>query len=396
MRTLMLCLRIPAIRTCTIAIFLLGVAAAATRPYQSLIAIQQFGMSDGNYSKMLFAASILAIIYSVALGNLSDMLGNRRRLILLATNAGIIGFASIYLLPNISVFVLSTLFIIPLSGSLFSILFGAIRAATQSFSAGDAAATNSTVRSVFAASWILTPGLVALLLVNSERLTLAYLIASLACVVSFALVFLTYPNQNLPMAELNAAKPSFFTALSAIFEWRIGLCVLAIAMQTGAHHLNSVITPLILTQEANGSVADVGIIAGIVAALEIPFMLAYGNALRRHSTTNVLAFGAAIFALYLFLLGFASKPWHFYALTPINAAGAASILSIPMTYLQDLLPDKPGLGSSLQPIAVAIGGGISAGVFAIGATNFGYSETAWLSGLLALTGVMAIIALDRR
>lgn len=379
-----------------IAIFLLGMASAATRPYLSLIAIQQFGMSDANFSKVLLATSVLAILYTVGLGNLSDILGNRKKLLLIGTSAGIIGFGSIFFFHSTSIFIFATLFIIPISGSQFSMLFAAVRAQTNHLPQGEAAATNSMVRSVFAASWILTPGLVALMLANSGRLTLAYLIAAIACALSFLLIFFTYPAPTPQKPDETAPRPNFFAALSVIVDWRIALSVIAIALQTGAHNLNTVLTPLILTKSAHGTVTDVGLIAGIIAALEIPFMLAYGNALRRFSTSKVLAFGAALFAAYLVLLGFASVPWHFYALIPLNAAGAASILSIPMTHLQNLLPEKPGLGSSLQSITSALGGSFSAGIFALGTTTVGYSGTAFLCATMAILSALAVLALERR
>ncbi len=396
MQTFLNCLKIPALRTAMIAIFLLGMAAAATRPYQSLIAIQQFGMSDTSFSKMMLATSVLAILYTVGLGNLSDILNNRRKLLLIGTSAGILGFGSIFFFHSPVIFIFATLFIIPISGSQFSMLFGAVRAQTKDFPQGEAAATNSMVRSIFAASWILTPGLVALMLANSERLTLSYLIASLACAASFLLIFFAFPAPTPQKPEDAAPRPNFFAALSVIVDWRIALSVVAIALQTGAQNLNTVLMPLILTKNAHGAITDVGLIAGVIAALEIPFMLVYGSALRRYSTAQVLAFGAALFASYLVLLGFATVPWHFYALIPLNAAGAASILSIPMTHLQNLLPDKPGLGSSLQSITSALGGSFSAATFALGTSTVGYSGTAFFAATIAVLSAVAVLALERR
>ncbi len=378
-----------------IAIFLIGVSAAAARPYQSLIAIEQFQMSNGNFSKMLLAASILGIIYSLALGNLSDIMQSRKLLILMTSTAGIIGFGVIYYVPTPFVFVFSTLFIIPILSAQFSVLFGVVRTQTNAFAQGDAAAVNSMVRSIFALSWIVTPGLIALMLANTPQLTLVYLIPSLVCTAIFILILLTFHAPVQPKSENGVAKPSFMKSLSAILEWRIALSIASLALMIASQHLSTVLTPLILTKVVGGSITDVGFIVGGIAAFEIPFMLMFGEAMRRFSAGQVLAFGAAVYATYLILMGFATQPWHFYALVPVNAAGAAAILSIPMTYLQNLLPDKPGLGSALQPIAVAVGGSASAAAFAIGTSNFGYSQTAFFAAGLAMTGILFILMLEK-
>jgi predicted MFS family arabinose efflux permease len=385
----MLCLRDPIIRTSMIAMFLIGVATAAARPYQSLIAIEQFGMSNANFSILLFAASMLGVAYALVLGNLSDLLQDRKRIILLTTTAGIIGFGVIYLFPKPLIFIVSTLFIIPILSSQFSVLFGAVRAQTNTFAEGDAAAVNSLVRSVFALSWIMTPGLVALMLAKSDQLTLAYLISCLVCMIAFVLVWATFGSKAQANLENNGSKPKFLAAMSALLDWRIALSIFAIALILGSQHLNTVIMPLIITKAAGGKITDVGFIVGAIAAFEVPFMLAFGSAMRRYSAGQVLIFGTLIYAIYLSLLGVATQPWHLYALVPISSAGAAAILSIPMTYLQNLLPNQPGLGSALLTIAAAIGGTASAGVFALGTYAFaGYSQTAFMGAGMAILGAL--------
>jgi predicted MFS family arabinose efflux permease len=392
----MLCWRTPLIRTAMFAIFLIGVSAAAARPYQSLIAIEQFQMSNANFSKMLLAASLLGIVYSLALGNLSDIMQSRKLLILLTSTAGIIGFGVIYFIPTPFVFVFSTLFIIPILSAQFSVLFGVVRTQTNAFAQGDAAAVNSMVRSIFALSWIVTPGLIALMLANTQQLTLVYLISCLVCTAIFILILLMFHAPALPKSENVVAKPRFLKSLSAILEWRIALSIASLALMIASQHLSTVLTPLIPTKVVGGSITDVGFIVGCIAAFEIPFMLLFGEAMRRFSAGQVLAFGAAVYAFYLLMMGVATQPWHFYALIPVNAAGAAAILSIPMTYLQNLLPDKPGLGSALQPIAVAVGGSASAAAFAVGTNNFGYSQTAFIAAGLAMTGILLILMLEMR
>jgi predicted MFS family arabinose efflux permease len=99
--------------------------------------------------------------------------------------------------------------------------------------------------------------------------------------------------------------------------------------------------------------------------------------------------------VFLSLLGFASEPWHLYALTLLAGIGAAAIISFPITYLQDLIADRPGLGSALISVNIFASAGIGALVFAAGTYVTGYPGTAILSAVTGLAGI-AIIGLLHR
>ncbi|MFY8098909.1 MAG: MFS transporter, partial [Allorhizobium sp.] len=77
------------------------------------------------------------------------------------------------------------------------------------------------------------------------------------------------------------------------------------------------------------------------------------------------------------------------------AATAAALLSLPITYFQDLFPTRPGLGTAFMPINAFLGNAVSAATFAVGAHFFGYSGTAWLGLALAIVGVAGLLAVDR-
>ena len=159
-------------------------------------------------------------------------------------------------------------------------------------------------------------------------------------------------------------------------------------------HLNDSIRSLIITGQAKGTVADIGIVAGIVAALEIVFILLWGWIEKKVPQTLTLAAGAGLYAIYLILQGLATAPWHIYAQTLISALGAAAIISIPITYLQELIADRPGLGSSLIAVNIFLGAGLGALIFAVGTLVTSYSGTSILGAVVGLGGVYMLYALD--
>jgi predicted MFS family arabinose efflux permease len=109
---------------------------------------------------------------------------------------------------------------------------------------------------------------------------------------------------------------------------------------------------------------------------------------------TALAIGTVIYIVYLLLLGLASAPWHLYALTLVSGIGAAALISIPITYLQDLIAERPGLGSALISVNIFLSAGLSALLFAIGTATSSYSGTAVIGAVAGLAGLGMLLFFD--
>jgi hypothetical protein len=81
-------------------------------------------------------------------------------------------------------------------------------------------------------------------------------------------------------------------------------------------------------------------------------------------------------------------------LTPISGIGAAALISIPITYLQDLIAERPGLGSALISVNIFLSAGLSALLFAIGTGVGGYSGTAIIGAVAGLSGLFLLLFFD--
>jgi hypothetical protein len=169
---------------------------------------------------------------------------------------------------------------------------------------------------------------------------------------------------------------------------------LALGMIATVHPANANLLPLFITHLAGGSTKDVGIISGLVAGLEIPFMLLGGYFNHRLPLWKIIIAAGLVHALYFVGLGLASSLWHIYALAVLNAAGAAILLSLHLSYVQELLPDRPGLGTSLLSISSLLYRALGALVFG-SASLIGFSGAAWFGAGLALGGCSLLYLLDR-
>lgn len=379
----------------SIMIFVQGCAYGATLPYLGVTAIGALGMSDQAYSALTVVASIMTVTISVSLGILSDGMGDRRRMIALLAIAGMLGYGAIFLFPTIPVFVVATALVIPFAQAVHSLLFASARIQTASLSPREAAAVNTTVRSFMSASWVIMPAVLGLILSQSPNMIGAWGAAAM-CTLLIAigsLTLLARPQQN-ESAGTGTSRSNFFEAIRELVRGDMILRMIAMAAVTGITRLATMIWPLILTLELGGSTRDVGFIAALIAFIEIPFMLLAASLLRRVSLLMLIVVSALLYGLHMVGFAFATAPWHFYALAVPGAATAAALLSLPITYFQDLFPTRPGLGTAFMPINSFLGNAVAAGTFAAGSHFLDYSGVAWLGLVLALLGVGGLLAVD--
>ncbi|OCP15454.1 MULTISPECIES: MFS transporter [unclassified Ensifer] len=391
--TLLSAMRNPAMRVSMLAIFLFGFAGAATSPYQSVVGINELGLSDGLYSLLILVASTVNVIVSVSIGILADRVGNYRVLMSTAILFGVVGYGIVYLLPNQSSFVVSVLLFLPIYGALYTLLFANVRSVARRMSGQDAGALTTGARAAISLAWVLVPGLVGFALAGGKSMLPAYLLASLGCATNLLLVFFSLPNERGVDPNLGR-RLSYWMSFGEILAPRIFARVVAVAMITSTLHINAAVLPLIMTDAVGGSVTDIGIVVGVVAFLEVVFILVWARIQVNLLPAKALALGTVIYIGYMVLLALSSAPWHIYALTLISAFGAAALITIPITYLQELIADRPGLGSSLISVNIFMSGGLCAALFALGTRISDYSGTALLGGLGGLAGLGLLLFLE--
>lgn len=385
----------PQLLVLSLMIFAQGSAFGATIPYLSVTAIGTLGMSDQTYSLLVFVSSISAVVISVSLGILSDMLGDRRHMLIAISALGVLGYGAIYLYPSVPVFLGATSLVIPFFYATSSLLFASARLETGELEPVDAASVNATLRAVISAAWVVTPAGLGLALGASGSMLGAWGLASLFCLfilLCAALVLKSPPSRP----ARDTAAPGFFSALKELAAPDMLIRLIAIAAITSTLRLSGTIWPLILTLQLGGKTADVGLIAGMTALIEIPFMLMWASSLKRFSIIGIIVTAALGYGGYMVALSFATAPWHIYGLALPGAAFAAALLALPLNYFQDLFPGRPGLGTAFMPINSFLGNAITAATFAAGSHYLGYSETGLLGVALAVTGVSMLLFVERQ
>jgi MFS family permease len=404
------------VRASAAAIFLYGFAGAATSPYQSMIAIRELGMSDHFYAVLALASSLAYVVMAIGVGMISDRFRSYRRPLIFVSLFGIFGYGTIWALPSVPTFVLVTLGPLALFHSINSMLFGNVSAHSARFDAEEARISNALMRMMISLSWVMMPGVVGLLLSGQSSMMAAYLIAALVATgilltVTFGLepdvqplapvpdlMPNTLPEADLapmPTAKPRTSRPAWHD-IRLILEPGLLIRVLGVALISQMLNTNGTVLPLIVTGAAHGRAEDVGFLVGFVAVLEVIFMVFWTWATRRLAIPRALLICAVLYLCYLAAIANATAPWQVYLASGLAGLAAAGMISLPITYLLDMIRDRPGLSASLIAVNAFAGGGLGACVFALGTTLGGYSAAAVLSGICGTLGATLLVYLERR
>ena len=111
--------------------------------------------------------------------------------------------------------------------------------------------------------------------------------------------------------------------------------------------------------------------------------------------THALLICAGLYLVYLASIALATAPWQVYLASCLAGFAAAGMISLPISYLVDLIRDRPGLSASLIAVNMFAGGALGAGVFGLGTAMGGYAMAAVISGLGGVAGAGLLVALER-
>lgn len=379
--------RLPMAALISASLLSIGVGYASTAPYDAIIAIDALKIGHGDFALILTVASIVGVVASVALGWLSDRIGDRRLLMLATALLGAIGMGLMYWLRSPLAFVIAYCVILPFGNSAFSQTFAYARVYYDQTRPKDAEFRITVLRSIYAASWVMVPPLAGWIAAVYQVFDV-YLLAALAYLLcgAISLVMLADPATRVISA---APKPSADGKDGIALPMLVGIC--GILLINVAIKVSGTATPLAMVSHFGGNIGDVGIAAGIGALLEIPLMLAWGLLGRRFRKPTLIAAGALIYALYQVLLTQASGVTEVFWLQVPRAVAIAVLMSVPISYMQEAIRGRVGLSTSLLDVTVVASGMLSAGIFGLVAAPGRYLELFWVAAVLATAGAAVLV-----
>jgi hypothetical protein len=163
-----------------------------------------------------------------------------------------------------------------------------------------------------------------------------------------------------------------------------------------ATYINNVAVPLLITVSLKGSFGELGIFSGLAAALELPFMILWGYALRWVGKHTIIVLAALLYAVYLVLVSRAGSVTDLYWLQLLNGPATAALMSIPISYLQDAIKGRVGLSTSLLDVVGVTSALTSAALFGtLTATGPNYPLLFIVAAGLAVAGAAILFTAHR-
>jgi MFS transporter, SET family, sugar efflux transporter len=372
--------------------FVLGLTSAFIAPFGSLWATQEIGMSQRFLGVFMTVNSLSAIVVTSLLARWSDSHVTRRTLLCAGACAGALG--------NIGyAFVREPLLLLAIGSSALAVaslsfaqLFAHVREelGRPEHEGADVPFAMGVLRACYALAWMIGPNLGAWIKVRFGYqglflATTAFFLLLLCFVVCFV-------ARRTPVA---AARP----AERGLAAWGLRQPLLlahcaAFGLMFAAFTLNGLNLPLFLTKTLGGSEKDVGAAFAISPLFEMLFMVVFGHLAARGHQRSVILLGASASVCYFIALGFVTAPWQVYPLQVLNAAAVAVTVSVAIPFVQDLLPGKTGVATSLFSNSLKVGsllGFATFGALALELGNAGLFPVC--AGLAATTA--GIVALAR-
>lgn len=396
MSAITLCVRDPALRAAGIVIALQGAIACSFGPYFSTLAVNSFGFGDRGYAVLLALSSLVSVSASVIGGIRADQTANRRQVTLTAVLSLILGTFLMTVTPGPWIFALTAALLIPISSISFGQVFALARLAATRYPPEQRDGIMAVIRALFAASFIVVLPLWSAAFAAGASITLIFPVGLVLSAGMLIAVLRLWPSDDAVTWDDNPSGLTFRAALAEMGRPQISARVLALGAVTGASTLYMAVISLVMVPEVGRGTKDVALYVGVVAGLEVPFMLLLPNLTRSIPRTRLIFAGAILYGIHVALLPVLAGSSLVWFLMLPAAVGGAITLTIPIAYLQDLMSDRPGAGASLMAVQRLAGDVIAATCFAVGTALASYGTVALLGVAASLVGAAALWSADRR
>lgn len=341
----------------------LGMAFSFVIPFLSMWGTQWVGMRPLVFGAYMMATSLSAIILSTALARWSDTHVTRKTMLILGSCGGVLGYSGYALVRDPAVLILIGSTCLALASVCFSQLFAHVREmpAAHENAGDDPGFRMSIVRVCFSIAWTVGPAIGAVVMARFSYRGV-FLGAAGLYLLFLAGVLRFVPFQERSHATRTAVRQPVWRVLT---RGDIAACFAAFLLFFGAHTVNMMNLPLMVTKVLGGTPGDLGIIFGVGPVVEIPLMLWFGHLAARGHQLRLIRLGALTTVVYFLALTLAQAPWHIYPIQILSGVVFAIMSNVAIVFFQDLVPGQPGLATTIFANAGNVGN--IAGFFCFGA-----------------------------
>ncbi len=384
----------PTLRMLCAVILLFGTFGGSIGPYQSLIAVQKFGISDATYAAILMAALLVGVAAAVGIGIITDQRPSRK-IMAVSASLSITGAAAlVWFWDEPLAFVIAHILFFPLSGTVFGQAIAVFRLVTTPWPAADRDAVLTLIRAIFALPFMIVLPLWGLAFDLGVDLLFIYPVVGVVGGVMLFIVLRQWPADHAAPWTEQKSGLGFRASIGEMVAGPVFLRVMLVGALHSGGALAGVIIGLSFAAAGRGP-DDVGLFFGVFVAFEIAATLCVGTLVRVLPRMAIIGAGVCIYASFIALLPqLAGSKWVWLLVIP-GGAGGGFFYALAITYLQDLLGKRAGAGASLIALQRIASDGLCAGIFAFGTWVSGYGLVGLMGGLGMISALAALIWLDR-
>jgi len=383
--------RDPALRMVSVLMVLQGALMSTFGPFVSVLAVRAFGLGDAGYAGVMVVSTLVSVAAALYSGIRADQTANRREIALFSGAVTVVGVAVMTFLPSTVSFILAHALLLP-ANSLFGQLFAQARLATATLPPAQRDGVQATIRALLAVPFVVILPLWSLGFVRGVPVMAIYPVALGLSLAALALIWASWPSRDAMAGRDAPSGLSLRAALAELATPGLALRILALGAVSAGGTAYWAVMGLALTP-ATGIGGHAALYAGLVAGLEVPFMLAL-PLLPRWRRATLIAIGTVLYVVHLVGIPLLANSGFLWLLLIPGAAGGALTLTLPIVYLQDQLSERPGTAAALMALMKVAGDALAAGSFALGTGLSGYTLAAILAAAVTLAGAGALVLAD--
>jgi SET family sugar efflux transporter-like MFS transporter len=357
----------------------LGMGFSFVFPFLSLWGTQKVGFTPLQFGAFMTSMAACAVTASTVLARLSDLRLPRKTVLLLGSGCGTLGYVGFAFVNRPALLVLIAVTLIAVASVCFSQLFAATRDwfAVDGVVTEEVAITLSIVRVSFSFAWTVGPALAAAIVVRYGFTGLFLGAAALYFAFFLGVARFLPRHPRVAAHALAAARSSVWQTLR---RPDIAGYFAAFVLVFAAFSMNMMNLPLAVTQALGGSAGQLGYVFGMGPLVEIPLMLWFGQLAARGRQLSLIRVGGVTALLYFLLLMGAGRVWHVCLIQTLSGMSFAILGNVAIVFFQDLLPEQPGLATTVFANSSNVG------------NLLGYLLFGALAGPLGPRGLFAVCA----
>ena len=222
-----------------------------------------------------------------------------------------------------------------------------------------------------------------------------YVSAGMASLGLVVLIFFSWPRDGATEWADQRSGLNFRQAFKEIAHPSILLRLLLLGAISASGILYMVLVSLVFDDSALRDASDVALYVGLVAGWEVPCLLLLPRLVRRVRRSTLLAAGSAVYTLHLLAMPIlADTPW-IWVMTLVAGIGGTAIISLPISYYQDLMHNRPGTAGAMLALQKLVSDILGAAAFAVGTSLGSYAAVAVIGAVMALGGGLGLLWADR-